>query len=335
MRVDLRVQLSATAAFSGDPLHPAVVDQQGPLTPASLSARLRDRFVEQFRYLHTNSTGKLRRFLDFITYAYQIDNVVLLVSGTLHGYEKDELLERCHPLGWFDALPAIIVSPTPDDIYHTVLAESPLGPYFKHCLSADDLDELHVELIRGSLTRAYLEHFHSWVMDECNEGTRETMRDLLALEADRRALSITLATLGGGDGLVGDARLRLMARFGRLWETGAARRLALAESMEQIRAVLVTNPEYRLLFPEDVDSKSPSKDIAADYDAGSDERSLDEQLAEREVAMCKMSFGFPFTFTPFYAWTRLKEQELRNVRWIAECIAQKQKQHIAHYIATN
>ena len=65
------------------------------------------------------------------------------------------------------------------------------------------------------------------------------------------------------------------------------------------------------------------------------ERSLEEQLAEREVTMCKLAFAYHSTFTPLYAWTRLKEQELRNVRWIAECIAQKQKQHISHYIATN
>lgn len=324
-RVDLRAQLVATPAFGEQELAAGEV-----ISPSLITKRLCDKFAEQFRYLHTNSTGQMKRFIEFITYSYQIDNVVLLISGTLHGYEKEELLERCHPLGMFEALPAITVASTSNEIYHTVLAESALGPYFKHCLSADDLDEMHVEVIRGTLTRTYLEHFISWIKSECDEKTAETMNDLLSFEADRRILNIVLSTMGTG--LSTDTKLGLFPRFGRLWETGVVVELANAEDMTAFRNALNPCPEYRLLFPEDEDSKSPTG--IADPSAYS-ERSLEEQLAEREVTMCKLAFAYHFTFTPLYAWTRLKEQELRNVRWIAECIAQKQKQHIAHYIATN
>lgn len=31
-----------------------------------------------------------------------IDNVVLIVTGTLHERDVQELLEKCHPLGMFD-----------------------------------------------------------------------------------------------------------------------------------------------------------------------------------------------------------------------------------------
>ena len=31
-----------------------------------------------------------------------IDNVVLIVTGTLHERDVHELLEKCHPLGMFD-----------------------------------------------------------------------------------------------------------------------------------------------------------------------------------------------------------------------------------------
>lgn len=33
-----------------------------------------------------------------------IDNVVLIVTGTLHERDVHELLEKCHPLGMFDRL---------------------------------------------------------------------------------------------------------------------------------------------------------------------------------------------------------------------------------------
>jgi len=36
------------------------------------------------------------------SYGHMIDNVVLIVSGTLHERDVHELLEKCHPLGMFD-----------------------------------------------------------------------------------------------------------------------------------------------------------------------------------------------------------------------------------------
>ena len=90
-----------------------------------------------------------------------IDNVVLLITGTLHERDTHELLERCHPLGVFDTLPALCVATSVEELYQSVLVETPLGapkfhtylnqppsnhlfpaPYFRGCLSATDLDEI-------------------------------------------------------------------------------------------------------------------------------------------------------------------------------------------------
>lgn len=38
----------------------------------------------------------------FFRYGHMIDNVVLIVTGTLHERDVHELLEKCHPLGMFD-----------------------------------------------------------------------------------------------------------------------------------------------------------------------------------------------------------------------------------------
>lgn len=37
-----------------------------------------------------------------LRYGHMIDNVVLIVTGTLHERDVQELLEKCHPLGMFD-----------------------------------------------------------------------------------------------------------------------------------------------------------------------------------------------------------------------------------------
>jgi V-type H+-transporting ATPase subunit d len=56
-----------------------------------------------------------------------IDNVVLLITGTLHERDTHELLDRCHPLGVFDTMPALCVATTVSELYNTVLIETPLG----------------------------------------------------------------------------------------------------------------------------------------------------------------------------------------------------------------
>lgn len=62
-----------------------------------------------------------------------IDNVVLLITGTLHERDTHELLERCHPLGWFDTMPALCVATNVAELYNTVLVETPLGGCSRAC----------------------------------------------------------------------------------------------------------------------------------------------------------------------------------------------------------
>lgn len=61
------------------------------------------------------------------SYQYMIDNVILIITGTLHERDTHELLERCHPLGVFDTMPALCVATTVAELYNTVLVETPLG----------------------------------------------------------------------------------------------------------------------------------------------------------------------------------------------------------------
>ena len=37
-----------------------------------------------FQHMRTQATGPLATFLDYITYSYMIDNIILLITGTLH-----------------------------------------------------------------------------------------------------------------------------------------------------------------------------------------------------------------------------------------------------------
>ena len=61
------------------------------------------------------------------SYGYMIDNVILLITGTLHERDTHELLEKCHPLGAFESMPALCIATNVNELYNTVLIETPLG----------------------------------------------------------------------------------------------------------------------------------------------------------------------------------------------------------------
>jgi len=63
-------------------------------------------------------------------YSYMIDNIVLLITGTLHHRSISELIPKCHPLGSFEQMEAIHIASTPAELYNAVLVDTPLGKLF-------------------------------------------------------------------------------------------------------------------------------------------------------------------------------------------------------------
>ena len=248
-------------------------------------------------------------FLDFITYQFMIDNVVLLISGTLHGRSVEELLDKCHPLGMFDEIPSLSVAQTPTDLYQSVIIDTPLAPFFQGCLSSEDLNELNVEIIRSTLYRSWLEAFHAFCTDKIGGATATVMSELLFFEADRRAINITLISFGTE--LSRDDRIQLYPRMGLLYAPilypyTERHPLARTEDAEQVRAAMEPYPVYRRLFNE------------VGLHAG---KSLESAFFEREISMCHLAFLQMFQYGVHYAWLRLKEQEIRNLMWVCECLA--------------
>jgi len=92
--------------------------------------RPQDKLVEEFEFLRRQAVEPLATFLDYITYSYMIDNVVLLITGTLHNRDVEELYEKCHPLGLFESpelIKNVVTCDNSVELYRLVLVDTPLG----------------------------------------------------------------------------------------------------------------------------------------------------------------------------------------------------------------
>lgn len=237
---DLRMQMSATDYGN------FLANEPSPLSTGAVTHQATRKLVAEFDYLRMNSAGVLSKFLDYLTYSYMIDNVVLLITGTLHERDTQELLDRCHPLGWFDTLPALSVATNVEELYRTVLVDTPLAPYFRDCFTAADLDDLNIEIIRNKLYKAYLEDFYNFVRS-LGGPTAENMSELLAFEADRRIINITINSFGTP--LSKEDRARLYPTIGHLYPA-ATTALARTDEIDQVRQIVEWVPEYKRLFDD-------------------------------------------------------------------------------------
>lgn len=296
-----------------------LANEPPPIATTTIRDRATDKMVEEFKAMRAHANPGIAKFLDYITYGYMIDNVITVINGTLHEQPSSEVVEKCHPLGMFEALSALSAFEDTQELYDHILVDTPLAPYFVSCVALNDLTETNVEIIRNLLFKAYLEDFYAYCQ-QMGGTTAEVMAEILEFEADRRAISITLNSFGvpGLSGPNKVDRAKLYPTIGALYPEGTSR-LAEADDVDAVKSVADSYEVFRDIFNqagEDVENKS-----------------FEDVFFEREIRLHKDAFERQFHTGVFYSLLKLKEQEIRNIVWIAECIKQDQSARISEYIS--
>lgn len=262
----------------------------------------------------------MARFMEFLTYAYMIDNVALLITGTLHERDTRELLERCHPLGWFETMPVLCVATNIEELYNSVLIETPLAAYFKGSLSHQDLDELNIEIIRNTLYKNYLEDFHKFVNEDPElrgTPTQDVMSEILEFEADRRSINITLNSFGTE--LNKQDRKKLYPTFGKLHPEGTLM-LSRADDSEGVRIAVDGVYDYKTMLDQSgMGGGSSGLGNQSGGIGGDDGKSLEDLFYQKEMEIAKLTFTYQFTHAIVYGWLKLREQVSGELAPLQHC----------------
>jgi len=222
-----------------------------------------------------------------------------------------------------------------DEVYRIFLADSPIGAYFERYIRESDekhaggvensqvggiLTKEDLELMKASLKKAWIEDFYAFVTG-LGGTTAKVMGHLLMTEADYRVLLVTLNALNTELMSEGkkEVRTALYPNFGYLYPEGT-KALMTAFNDSSTRAAL-EGTKYIQLYEQ----------VKQFYDAeraDTKTQSLEDVLYKEFGREYEMAFEEQYHFGIFYAWVKLREQEIRNIRWIADMVTLGSKDKI-------
>ena len=98
---------------------------------------------------------RISSFRAFFRYSYMIDNIILLITGTLHQRPISELIPKCHPLGSFEQMEAIHIA-------GLILGREGEGCGCGLLLFAKRVPSHHVKQYQLSRTTSRFDLFNRW-----------------------------------------------------------------------------------------------------------------------------------------------------------------------------
>merc|ERR1712151_190572 len=326
-------------------------DEPSPLLVSTVSKKGYEKLSDEFNYLKAQTVEPCTTILDYIAREKMIDNICM-IQGALNQKAPKELAEKVHPLGVFEGMKEIMsdgfdVQDNFVSLYRIFLVDTPIGAYFEEYLKEAGLDKdkdeqaragveaadvggiltsADLEIMKAMLKKAWLEDFYQFVQS-IGGTTAEVLGHMLMMEADFRVLLVTLNALNTNLSVESKLRDRnaLYPSFGYLYPEGV-KELHKAWNDTTVRAALEPYGKYPALF----DQVKQFYEAEASGEAGNLQsiEDLEDLMYQENVHMFEMAFEQQYHFGVFYAWVKLREQEIRNIRWIANMVILNTKDHI-------
>ena len=291
----------------------------------SLKSAMKKKLSDELDFIEINCMRELSQFIFYIRATYMIDNVMNILEGLRSGTSFKRLLAACDPIGYFPELNAIeIASNDIAILYETVLIDTPLCAFFSNYLESNTKElknfnevqtffkEEKPEKVRSSLKRILMEEFYEHCKD-LNSTSADSMSQLLSMEADFKTMQIVYNSLEDPKNDRIKTRETLCPAIGELYPMHY-QLLKNVETLDEMRDVIKGFINYRNILA-DVPEPNRVEEVFS--------KTLEDYMYEEEVKTLSNVFDEQGNLAVFYAYVKLKEQEIRNIVWYAEMISRK------------
>merc|ERR1712039_826691 len=121
-------------------------DEPSPILVSTIAKKCYEKLADEFRYIKAQSAEPLTTFMEFIQREKMIDNICMIIQGSLNNKAPVELQDKIHPLGEFEGMKVIMsetfdVQGGFDEVYRIFLVDTPIGPYFTKFLEDKKMEE--------------------------------------------------------------------------------------------------------------------------------------------------------------------------------------------------
>jgi len=330
-------------------------DEPSPILVSTIAKKCYEKLADEFNYLKAQTSEPLTTFLDFMQREKMIDNVCMIIQCSLNNKAPIEMQDKIHPMGVFESMRDIMkesfdVQGGFDEVYRIFLVDTPIGKYFEEYLkevggekdeplSALDttpgksdvgriLNNQDLEIMKANLKKSWLEDYYAFVNQQGGT-TKEVMGHILKTEADFRILLVTFNSLNTGlsQDQKREERNSLYPAFGYLYPEGY-KELRKAWNESTVRTALEPFQDYLNLFNEV--KEFYNKENSSSGQTGA--TSIEDLIYKENSQQYELAFEQQFHYGVFYAWVKLREQEIRNVRWICNMIVLSTKDQIDNTI---
>ena len=296
---------------------------------SALKMLLKKKLADEIDQVQSVAGPDLDKFIEMIRHKYMIDNVINIIEGIKNKTDKNVIEARNEPLGYLKEISGLLKLDYKkiEDLYEDVLIDTEVGVYFskflEEVLAMSDsknvatinnyLQSLKPEEIKNYLKKIWLEYFYHFCKT-LNPTTSEIMEDLLKYEADCQTIQIVYNSLAYNNQFQEEERKKVIPYFGFLYPETTTQ-LIKCNSLENLRQILQPFPDYYELVREIPDPKKLDE-----FGLQSGLKTLDDLMFKESMKRYSIAFEQQFHFACFYAYIKIKEQEIKNIMLLADMI---------------